>query len=60
MKLNKITKHEHCEVGVLECVQGPHTGKLVCIDKYCNRKRKFIKWVSLNEYKSIKILEQTT
>ena len=49
MKLDKITKHEQCSVGVLELQKGPHTGELVCIDTNCTHTSKHIKWVSAYE-----------
>ena len=49
MKLNKVTKHEHCSIGVIELHTGPHTGELVCIDTNCTHTSKHIKWIGLNE-----------
>lgn len=49
LKLNKVTKHEHCSIGVIELQQGPHTGELVCIDTNCTHPSKHIKWIGLNE-----------
>ena len=47
MKLNTITKHEQCEVAVVDAE--PHAGKLVCVDVWCSHKSKHIKWVSAYE-----------
>ncbi len=53
MKLNVITKHEACQVGVVERQNSPHTGELVCVDTNCTAKRKHIKWLSKTEQQAI-------
>ena len=44
-------KHDACSVQVewLDPTQNHHYAKLVCIDKNCKHKRKWIQWLSLDD-----------
>ena len=55
MQLNTVTKHEQCQVTVVDAL--PHAGKLVCIDPKFKHKRKHIKWVSAWERAEIERIQ---
>lgn len=56
MKLNKITNHENCSVGVYKRRSGPHTGELYCIDTNCTHKSKHIKWLSARDLEILSVV----
>jgi len=55
MQLNMKTKHEQCEVRVVDAP--PHAGVLVCVDPWCKHKSKHIKWVSAWERAEIERIQ---